>query len=131
MAKYSLAGSTVSIDGNSSCVESGDVDLGELNLVEVTCSSDFQKKYAAGTHNACSGSVTINDSTEMSAWLTSYGTSSAIPAAVEIVFTWGDGAAALTVTGYITNVSASVGVDQAAMLTFNFSGSQSITSFGT
>lgn len=130
MAKFSLVGSTVSIAGNSSCVESGDVDFGELNLVETTCSTNKTKTYVAGTFNSASGSVTINDDTSLANWLTAYGTDAAIPTAVAIVFTWPDsGSAALTFNGFITNVSLPVGVDQAATVTFNFTGSQAITSF--
>ena len=131
MAKFSLVGSTVSIGGTSSCVESGDVDLGELNLVETTCSSDKTKTYTAGTFNNASGSVTINDTTALAQWLSAYGTDTAVPTAVEIIFTWPDAAtdSALTFTGYITDVSIPVGVDQAATITFNFTGSQAITSF--
>lgn len=106
------------------------MDLGELNLVETTCSSDRVKTYVAGTFNNATGSVTINDDTALADWLTSYGTGAALPSAVTIVFTWPDtGNAALTFTGYITDVSAPVGVDQAATVTFTFSGSQGITSF--
>lgn len=130
MAKFSLVGSTVSINGTSSCVESGDVDLGELNLVETTCSSDKTKTYTAGTFNNASGSVTINDTGALADWLSAYGTDAAVPSAVAIVFTWNDaGDAALTFNGYITDVSIPVGVDQAATITFNFTGSQKITSF--
>jgi hypothetical protein len=130
MAKFSLVGSTVSIGGTSSCVESGDVDLGELNLVETTCSSNKTKTYTAGTFNNASGSVTINDTTALADWLSDYGTDVAIPSAVAIIFTWPDaGAAALTFNAYITDVSFPVGVDQAATITFNFTGSQAITSF--
>jgi hypothetical protein len=130
MAKFSLVGSTVSIDGTSSCVESGDVDLGELNLVETTCSSNKTKTYTAGTFNNASGSVTINDTDALAQWLADYGTDAAIPSSVPIVFTWPDtGTAALTFNAYITDVSFPVGVDQAATITFNFTGSQAITSF--
>jgi len=131
MAKFSLVGSTVSIGGSSSCVESGDVNFGELNLVETTCSSDKTKTYTAGTFNNASGSVTINETGSLSSWLTTFGTDSAIPSAVTIVFSWPDSgtAAALTFTGYITDVSFPVGVDQAATATFNFTGSQAVTSF--
>jgi hypothetical protein len=130
MAKFSLVGSTVSIDGTSSCVESGDVDLGELNLVETTCSSNKTKTYTAGTFNNASGSVTINDTDALAQWLADYGTDAAIPSSVPIVFNWPDtGTAALTFNAYITDVSFPVGVDQAATITFNFTGSQAITSF--
>jgi len=132
MAKFSLIGSTVSIGGTSSCVESGDVDFGELNLVETTCSSDKTKTYEAGTFNSASGSVTINSDTALGAWLTAFGKDSdpTLPPAVAIVFGWPDtGTATLTFNGYITDVSLPVGVDQAATITFNFTGSQAITSF--
>jgi hypothetical protein len=130
MAKFSLVGSKVSIAGEESCVESGDVDLGELNLVETTCSSDKTRTYEAGTFNAATGSVTINDDTALADWLAAYGTDAAVPTPVEIIFTWPDtGAAALTFTAFITDVSLPVGVDQAAVVTFNFNGSQAITSF--
>jgi len=133
MAKFSLVGSTVSINGISSCVESGDVDLGELNLVETTCSTNRTKTYTAGTFNNASGSVTINDTTALADWLTYYGTGQdedTPVGAAPIVFTWPDtGNAALTFNAYITDVSFPVGVDQAATITFNFTGSQAITSF--
>lgn len=130
MAKFSLIGATVSIGGTSSCVESGDVDFGELNLVETTCSTDKTKSYAAGTFNNATGSVTINDTGALADWLSDYGTDAALPSAVAIVFTWPDtGNAALTFNAYITDVSFPVGVDQAATVTFNFTGSQAITSF--
>lgn len=135
MAKFSLIGSTVSIGGTSSCVESGDVDFGELNLVETTCSSDKTKTYEAGTFNSASGSVTINSDTALAGWLTTFGKDveavATLPPAVTIVFAWPDSAtpAALTFTGYVTDVSLPVGVDQAATITFNFTGSQAITSF--
>lgn len=133
MAKFSLIGASVSIGGTSSCVESGDVDLGELNLVETTCSTNKVKSYVAGTFNNASGSVTINDDTALGSWLTAYGVgteAAALPSAVAIIFTWPDtGSAALTFNGYITNVTLPAGIDQAATITFNFTGSQAITSF--
>lgn len=130
MAKFSLVGASVSIGGASSCVESGEVDLGELNLVETTCSSNKTKTYTAGTFNNASGSVTINDTGALADWLADYGTDAALPSAVPIIFTWPDtGSAALTFNAYITDVSIPVGVDQAATITFNFTGSQAITSF--
>lgn len=133
MAKYSLIGATVGISGALSCVESGDVDFGELNLVETTCSTDKTRTYTAGTFNAASGSVTINDTTALADWLADYGTNAAVPSAVNIAFIWPSdaGGYALDFTGYITDVSAPVGVDQAATITFNFTGSQAITRFAT
>lgn len=131
MSNYSLIGATVSIGGTSSCVESGDVDFGELNLVETTCSTDKTRTYTAGTFNAASGSVTINDTSALADWLADYGTDAVVPSAVSIAFTWPEdaGGYALDFTGYITDVSTPVGVDQAATITFNFTGSQAITSF--
>lgn len=133
MAKFSLIGATVSIGGASSCVESGDVDFGELNLVETTCSTNKTKTYTAGTFNNASGSVTINDDGSLADWLADYGVGtdvSPLPSAVPIIFTWPDtGNAALTFNAYITDVSFPVGVDQAATVTFNFTGSQAVTSF--
>jgi len=128
MAKYSLIGATVSIAGDSSCVESGDVDFGELNMVETTCSTDFVRTYVPGTFENASGSVTINDTSALADWLDAYGDDTAVPPPVTILFTWPDtGAATLSVSGFITNVSMPVGVDQAATITFSFTGAAGIT----
>ena len=126
--KYNLKGATVNIGGASGCVESGDIDFGELNLVETTCSTDRVKTYEPGTFNAASGSVTINDTSNLIDWLGEYGDGTAQPAAVTILFTWPDtGSAAASVDGYITNVSFPVGVDQSFSATFSFTGTGALT----
>lgn len=125
MAKFSLIGATVSIAGVLSCVESGDIDLGELNLVETTCSTDTTKTYVAGTHNAASGSVMLNSTDALSDWLAAYeGADPDVPPLpVPVILTWPDtGAAAVTVSAIIQNASFPVGVDQAVKTTFKFSG---------
>lgn len=128
MAKFSLKNSTVSIAGTSSCVADGSIDFGELNLVETTCTTDLVKTYEAGTFEAASGSVTINDTTALADWLTAYGTGAALPASTTILFTWADtGAASISTTGFITNVTTSIGVDQSLSLSFNFTGTGAIT----
>lgn len=128
MAKFNLKGATVSIDGASGCVESGDIDFGELNLVETTCTTDRVKTYESGTFNAASGSVTINDNSNLIDWLAVYGDGTAQPSAVTILFAWPDtGAATASVSGYITNVSFPVGVDQSFSATFSFTGTGSLS----
>jgi hypothetical protein len=128
MAKYSLIGSTVSIGGESSCVESGDIDFGELNMVETTCSTDKTRTFVPGTFENATGSVTINDTGALADWLDDFGDDSDLPAPVTIVFTWPDaGNALVSVLANITNVSLPVGVDQAATITFTFTGTAGIT----
>lgn len=131
MSKFSLIGATVSIAGVVSCVEAGDIDFGELNLVETTCSTDAVKTYVPGTFNNSSGSVTLNSTDALSDWLGAYddGLDDDVPPApVPVIYNWPDtGAASISVSSILTNVSFPVGVDQAAKSTFNFSGVAGIT----
>lgn len=128
MAKFSLKNSTVSIAGTSSCVADGNVDFGELNLVETTCTTDYTKTYEAGTFEAASGSVTLNSTTALSDWLAAYDDGTPPTGTTTILFTWPDtGAAALSVTGFITNVSLPVGVDASYSAAFSFKGTGAIT----
>ena len=132
MAKFSLKNATVSIAGTSSCVTDGNIDFGSLNLVETTCTSDETKTYEPGTFEAASGSVTINDTTALTDWLTAFGTDTYgtpnIPTTKTILFTWADtGAATISVTGYITNVTLPSGIDASFTASFNFKGTGAIT----
>jgi hypothetical protein len=131
MAKYSLIGATVSIDGTSSCVEAGDVDFGDRNLVETTCSTDAVKTYVAGTLNNATGNVTLNDTGALTDWLAAYDDgldTDTPPPPVTVIFTWPDtGEASLSVSAVITNVNAPVGVNQNAKWSFRFSGVANLT----
>lgn len=131
MAKFSLIGATVSIAGTASCVEAGDIDFGELNLIETTCSTDAVKTFVPGTFNNSSGSVMLNSTDALAAWLTAYDDGLADdepPPPVPVVFNWPDtGAASISVSTALTNVSFPVGVDQAAKATFSFSGVAGVT----
>lgn len=131
MAKFSLIGATVSIAGVVSCVEVGDIDLGELNLVETTCSTDAVRTFVAGTFNNASGSVTLNSTDALEDWLAAYDAGlddDEPPAPVTVIFNWPDtGAASISVSSVLTNVSLPVGVDQAAKSSFSFSGVAGIT----
>ena len=128
MAKFSLKNATVSIAGTSSCVTDGNIDFGSLNLVETTCTSDETKTYEPGTFEAASGSVTVNDTTALTDWLAAYGTGTALPSTTTILFTWADtGAATISVTGYITNVTLPSGIDTSFTASFNFKGTGAIT----
>jgi hypothetical protein len=128
MAKFSLKNATVSIAGTSSCVTDGNIDFGSLNLVETTCTSDETKTYEPGTFEAASGSVTVNDTTALTDWLTAYGTGTTLPSTTTILFTWADtGAATISVTGYITNVTLPSGIDASFTASFNFKGTGAIT----
>lgn len=131
MAKFSLIGATVTIAGETSCVEAGDIDLGDLNLVETTCSTDVVKTYVPGTHNNATGSVTLNDTGSLLDWLAAYDDGIAddeVPAPITITFSWPDtGAATLSVSAILTNVNAPVGVNQAAKWSFRFSGVAALT----
>jgi hypothetical protein len=128
MGKSSLKGATVSIAGTSSCVSDGNVDFGELNLVDTTCTTDFTKTYEAGTFEAASGSVTINDTTALADWLSAYYDGTPPTPTTTIVFNWPDpGAASISITGFITNVSLPVGVDASYSAAFSFKGTGAIT----
>jgi hypothetical protein len=128
MAKFSLKGATVSIAGTSSCVSDGNVDFGELNLVETTCTTNYTKTYEAGTFEAASGSVTLNSTTALSAWLGAYDDGTPPTGTTTILFTWPDtGAATISITGFITNVSLPVGVDASYSAAFSFTGTGAIT----
>jgi hypothetical protein len=128
MAKFSLKGATVSIAGTSSCVSDGNVDFGELNLVDTTCTTDLTKTYEAGTFEAASGSVTLNESTALSTWLSAFDDGVPPTPSTTIIFTWPDtGAATISVTGFITNVSLPVGVDASFSAAFSFTGTGAIT----
>lgn len=128
MSTFSLKGATATVGGFGGCVESGDIDFGELNLVETTCSSDYTKTYDAGTFNAASGSFTLTSTADLNDILAEFGDGSALPTSQTIIFTWPDtGAANISVTGYITNMSFPVGVDQGFTTTISFTGSAGIT----
>lgn len=128
MAKFSLKGATVSIAGTSSCVSDGNVDFGELNLVETTCTTDLTKTYEPGTFEGASGSVTLNDTTALTTWLSAFDDGTPPTGTTTIVFTWPDtGAATISVTGFITNVSLPVGVDASYTASFSFKGTSAIT----
>lgn len=128
MAKFSLKNATVSIAGTSSCVSDGNIDFGELNLVETTCTTDLTKTYEAGTFEGASGSVTINDTTALAAWLSAYDDGTPPTPSTTVLFTWPDtGAATISVTAFITNVSLPVGVDASYSAAFSFKGTGAIT----
>ena len=72
--------------------------------------------------------MTINDTGNLSDWLADYGNGTAQPAAITILFTWPDtGDAAASVSGYVTNVSLPIGVDQSFTATFSFTGTGTLT----
>ena len=128
MATYSLKGALATIAGFGGCVESGDIDFGELNLVETTCSSDYTKTYEAGTFNAASGSITITSTDDFSDLVAEFGDGATNPTAQTIIFIWPDsGSANISLDGYITNISIPVGVDQGFTATISFTGSAAIT----
>jgi hypothetical protein len=129
MAKFSLVGATVSVGGTSGCVESGNIDFGELNMVDTTCSTDETKTYVPGTFEGASGSITINDDTLLSAFETAYNKAVGdTPETTAVIFTWPDaGDAAITVTAFVTNVSFTSGVDQSMSVTATFTGTGDIT----
>lgn len=133
MAKISLIGATASIAGVESCVEAGDIDLGDLNLVETSCSTDAVKTYVAGTFNNATGSVTLNQTDALLDWLEAFDSGldadpPVPPVAVPVIYNWPDpGAASITVSSIITNVNAPIGVNQAGKWTFRFSGVAGLT----
>jgi hypothetical protein len=129
MAKFSLVGATVSVGGTSGCVESGNIDFGELNMVDTTCSTDETKTYVPGTFEGASGSITINDDTLLSAFETAYNKAVGDdPETTAITFVWADTAGtSVEVTGFITNLSYTAGVDQSISVTATFTGTGDIT----
>jgi hypothetical protein len=127
MAKFSLVGSTVTVGATSGCVESGNIDFGELNMVDTTCSTDETKTYVPGTFEGASGSITINDDTLLTAFEAAYNKAVGDdPETTDITFTWSDDVASVTVTGFVTNLSYTAGVDQSMSVTATFTGTGDI-----
>lgn len=129
MGRFPLKGATVETSGAGSfCVESGDIDFGELNMVETTCSTDLVKTYEPGTFENASGSFTINSTTPLADLLGDFGDGASAPGSINLIFTWPDsGSAAVTVSGFITNVTFPVGVDQSFTATVSFTGNAALS----
>jgi hypothetical protein len=108
-------------------VESGEVDFGELNLINVTTLEDLRKNYVPGTHEAMSMNVTVTWDPALighAAAMTAYLNKTEVSAGLTYPDT---GAAVVYSNGFWTNVSTPVAVDGKLSAAFNFSGSGELT----
>jgi hypothetical protein len=132
--KFSAKGSIIKTGTKDSApsteigqVESGEVDLGGLNLTDVTTLEDLRKNYVPGTHEAMTMNVTLTWDpalTGHAAAMTAYLAKTQVSAGI----TYSDaGAAVVYSNGFWSNVSTPVAVDGKLSATFNFKGSGELT----
>lgn len=134
MAKYSANGASV-VYGTAGVapatalgqVDSGDVDLGELTMTDVSTLSDTRKDYVPGMHESFSFSCVVTWDPALSghaAAMSAYLARTKISAGM--VFP-DAGAAIVWSDGFWTNVTPAVAVDGKLSATFTFKGVGAVT----